>query len=124
MSIFSQPVTVFRKGSKSFVDGSWVGPDDEEFTIMASVQPVKAARVMEAESLFQGREAYTLFQPVIDGTEPRLRPVQAAATADHVVLNDGERFEVVIVQDWLNFVIPNREITVRSLYPINGGGQR
>ncbi len=108
-------VTVYRKGSKSFDEtaGAFVGTDDSTFDIQASVQPLSAGEAAAAADVTQGKESYRLY------TDTRLQSVEANTTSDHVVLPDGQKYEVVDVKDWQNGILPHYKIIVRALTPMS-----
>lgn len=100
-------LTVKRFSSGDYVLGHWVEGTESQFTIKASVQPVKGP---ELQSMPEGRRDSQIYKLY---TDTKLNGIdkQGKKSPDIVVI-DGEDFEVVSPEPWQNQIINHYKIFV------------
>lgn len=85
--------TVNRYGPAAFVGGRAQTPASSQFTIVASVQPVRGRELERLSELYRTTELLACF------TATRLRTVSEEGETDEVVVDDVP-YAVQSVEDW------------------------
>lgn len=93
--IFRMPITIYRQGVGTYVNGLWVRGAETTIAITASVQPTTGEEMLSLPEARRNRKAYALFTST---------PIQLIVTGKNPdqVLIFGERYEVVRVEPWQN----------------------
>ncbi len=104
--IFRKDVTVIRYAQGSFINNIWVNGVETIFTIKASVQPSQAEVMEMLPEGYRDKGAYTLY------TDTELNISVAGTTSPDIVLINGQRHIVKIVEPWGNDLINHYKVIV------------
>ncbi|MDF5713568.1 MAG: hypothetical protein PUP93_06685 [Rhizonema sp. NSF051] len=92
------PLTIYRKGQGSYVDGDWVTGPDTEVNIQVNIQPLKSYEIQMMPESDRTRVWYRFYSADYART---LKESSSGWQADEFVWK-GDRYKIMKVDDWTN----------------------
>ncbi len=93
--IFRIPLTIYRQGITTYVNGIPQTPSETAIAITASVQPTTGEEMLSIPEGRRNRKSYALF------TSTKVEVIHTGANPDQIVIY-GERYEIIRVEIWQN----------------------